>query len=330
MSKNQRKQKNILVVEDDAQVRQALSLALQLDGYGVLEAQDGLEGLASLKTTTPDLILSDVNMPRMSGIEFFQAVRKNKFWAGIPFVFLTANDTAPAVQLGHEIGAEDYLTKPIDSSNLLRILDARLLRAADVRAAYMDQAFLETVKVLASTIDSRDPYTAGHVERVTKYACWMAEALNWPPAAMRTLEYGARLHDIGKIIVPDQVLKKAGPLTPDEWRLMKRHPEEGAKIIQGISLLKEAIPYVLYHHEKWDGTGYPRGLKGRDIPIEGRLLALADVFDALTSARPYRPPLALADVGEFIKSNAGLHFDPEIAPVFSQVINARILPSWNP
>jgi putative two-component system response regulator len=318
--------KLILVVEDNTQVRTAIALALKMEKYAVAEAGDGREALTILKNSQVDLILSDINMPNMNGIELFDTVRRNPSSAPIPFIFLTANDTSQDIQTGRETGAEDYLTKPIDTPNLLRIIAARLLRAADVRAAFMDQAFLETVKVLANTVESRDPYTFGHVERVTRYALWLAAALNWSPASLRTLEYGARLHDIGKIIVPDHVLKKAGPLTPDEWRLMKQHPAEGAKIIQGISLLKSAIPYVLYHHEKWDGTGYPEGLRGADIPVEGRLLSVADVFDALTSERPYRPALSAQDGADFIARNAGIHFDPDFAPAFVTVIHDKIIP----
>jgi putative nucleotidyltransferase with HDIG domain len=188
---------------------------------------------------------------------------------------------------------------------------------------YLNQAYLETVKVLANTIEGRDPYTHGHVERVAMYAHWMAEELAWPDDQIRRLDFGARLHDIGKIIVPDSILNKPGVLTSDEWNLMKQHTSAGAKILRNISHLQMVIPYVLYHHERWNGSGYPYGMKGREIPIEGRVLAIVDVYDALTTTRPYHPARPHHEVVHFLQNRAGTHFDPDLTGVFIHALEKR-------
>ncbi|GAB4581490.1 MAG: response regulator [Anaerolineales bacterium] len=321
--------KQILLVEDHYFVRDTIARMLEVEHFEVFIAENGYDALEILKSVRPDLILSDINMPAMDGITFYKAVRANSALTGIPFIFLTANDSAADIQLGRELGVEDYLTKPVDPKDLLAIINARLLRVADMQIAHIGQAYLETVTILANSIEGRDPYTFGHVERVTKYARWMGEALNWSGKRMRGLEFGARLHDIGKIVVPDSVLKKPGPLSQSEWGVMQQHPARGVKIIHEIKLLRETIPYILCHHEKWDGTGYPNHLKGEEIPVEGRLLAIVDVFDALTTARPYRPARNLDEVIKVLKQGAGRHFDPVLTKIFLEKVLPRFISEAN-
>jgi putative two-component system response regulator len=315
--------KQILVVEDSPEIRRTLASALEAEHYIVHQADNGETALAQLQRVTPDLILSDINMPCLNGIEFYKAVRQNPRWLPIPFIFLTANDSREDIQLGRALGVEDYLTKPIETDDLLAIVNARLLRSAEVQIAQIGMAYLETVNVLANTIEGRDPYTAGHVERVTDYARRLALRLGWATEHLRTLEFGARLHDIGKIIIPDHILKKPGPLTDDEWAWMRKHPLEGARILRNISHLQSVLPYILYHHEKWDGTGYPQGLREKEIPIEGRLLAIVDVYDALTTARPYHPPRSHPEVTQYLLANAGRNFDPALVPIFLRMIDEK-------
>jgi len=276
-----------------------------------------------LEQFSPDLILSDINMPRKDGIELFKDVRQHPQWAAIPFLFLTADKSPAAIRLARELGVEDYLVKPIRHQELLSTINARLLRAAEVEVAHIGQAYLETVTVLANAIEGRDLYTRGHVDRVTNFAMWMAQELGWPDDQIRTLEFGARLHDIGKIIVPDHILNKKGKLTADEWELMRQHPVAGEKILMGISHLHEVRPYVLYHHERWDGSGYPEGLKERQIPLEARILAIIDVYDALTTERPYHPARPHKEVLKYLELNAGKHFDPDLILVFHKIMHTR-------
>jgi putative two-component system response regulator len=317
------KSKNILVVDDSAEVRNAVSRLLESEGYVVHQAANGQVALKAMQWVTPDLILSDINMPVMSGFRFYKELHKNPRWVSIPFIFLTSLSSPEDVQAGRELGVEDYLTKPVDPLALVKIVSARLLRFAQVQIALVDQAYLDTVTVLAKTIEGRDPHTYGHIDRVVKYARWLAEALDWPADLMRWLEFGARLHDIGKIIVPDQHLKKTGPLTAEEWHIMKQHPEAGAKILHDIGYLNDAIPYVLYHHERWDGKGYPFGMHGRDIPIEGRMMAIVDVYDALTTDRPYHPAMPYAEVTTYLQAKGGTIFDPELVSIFVQILRDR-------
>ncbi len=317
--------KQILLVEDHYFVRDTIARMLEMEHFEVFIAENGFDALEILKKVRPDLILSDINMPAMDGITFYKTLRANPALAGIPFIFLTANDAPNDIQIGRELGVEDYLTKPVDSKDLMAIINARLLRVADMQIAHIGQAYLDTVTILANSIEGRDPYTFGHVERVTKYARWMGEALNWSSKRMRASEFGARLHDVGKIVVPDEVLKKPGPLSQQEWGLMQQHPAGGVKIIREIKILRETIPYVLCHHEKWDGSGYPNRLSGEEIPVEGRLLAIVDVFDALTTVRPYRKARPLDEVVMFLKKAAGTHFDPHLTGVFVEKLLPRYL-----
>lgn len=316
--------KQILVVEDNTDVRQILARILEIEGYSVLEANDGQHALRMLNKIKPDLILSDINMPNLNGIDFYKTVRTNPDWVALPFIFLTSMDHPDDVRAGRQLGVEDYLTKPIDGVELVKIVNARLLRTAQVQIALIDQAYLDTVNVLANSIEGRDPYTHGHVERVATYARWLGVALEWPIDNMRLLEFGSRLHDIGKIIIPDQVLKKNGPLSVDEWGLMKQHTLAGAKIIGPINHLQGILPYILHHHERWDGSGYPYNLRGREISVEGRLLALADVYDALTSDRPYHPARPQNEVITYLQIRSGKDFDPDLAAIFIDLVKRRV------
>ncbi len=316
--------KKILVVEDNAQIRHVIVRHLQIENYITHQAQNGQAALKLLQTIQPDLILSDINMPLMNGLELYKELRKNPQWVTIPFIFLSSNDSPEDIRMGLDLGVEDYLTKPIDPDELTHTINARLLRSAELEVAHIGQAYIETVKVLANAIEGRDRYTRGHVDRVTTYTTWLAEALDWPPDYMRILKFGARLHDIGKIIIPDHILNKPKKLTGEEWELMKQHPTAGAKILRGISHLQAAMPYILYHHERWNGTGYPEGLKGRAIPIEARLLAITDVYDALTTARPYHPARPHDEVMKFVRMQSGRQFDPDLVPIFIEVMDKRV------
>ncbi len=313
-------QNSILIVDDNPNVRRAISRSLQIENYATRQAANGEEALKMLAQYTPDMILSDINMPKMDGIEFFKAVRNNKKWGPIPFVFLTSAASPADIQKGKELGVEDYLTKPIDTDDLVGIINARLLRSSEVKMSHINQAYLETVTALANAIESRDKYTGGHVDRVTTYSLWLAQELLWPPEHTRLLEFGARLHDIGKVIVPDRILNKPGKFTPQEWELMRKHPAAGVKMLQGVSHLQDILPYIYHHHERWDGSGYPKGLKGKEISIGGRMLAIADVYDALTTARPYHPARPREEVIQFLRLQAGRHFDPDLVPAFIKAI----------
>jgi putative two-component system response regulator len=316
--------KKILVIENNQADRLQVTRCLEIEGYEVLQAANGEDAMRGISRFIPDLIITSLEMPGMSASDFYHAVRKDPRLVPVPFIFLTNDSTYHENRSQTVLFMEDYLRKPIEPDGLLRRVHARLLRASEIQVAHLDQAYLETVTMLANAIEGRDPYTRGHVDRVYRYARWLAEALDWPDEHLRRLEFGARLHDIGKITVDDHILKKPGPLTPQEWDIMRKHPTEGGKMMEEMRHLQDTLPYVLYHHERWDGTGYPEGRQGRDIPIEGRVMAIVDVFDALTSSRPYHPPRPAEEVKLYLKIKAGVQFDPELVGVFLRILEERI------
>jgi putative two-component system response regulator len=306
----------ILLVEDDAFLLDVMRSILESEGFEVMPASNGKQALDRFVSSKPDLVVSDIMMPEMDGFELLEAVRAIPVGITVPFLFLSARTERTDVSRARMLGVDDYLFKPFDAPELVSAVRSRLDRRRLVELFDTRIAHLQTVTMLANVIETRDPYTGGHVDRVRKLAMQMAFALNWGPEDIAILEFGAILHDIGKIIVPREVLKKTGPLNSDEWKLMRQHPQAGAKMLEGVDHLRAAIPYILSHHECWDGNGYPFGLKGEDIPREGRMLAIVDAFDAMTSDRPYHASLTSEEAMAEVRRSSGLYFDPEMARVF--------------
>ncbi|NIM92597.1 MAG: response regulator [Anaerolineales bacterium] len=304
----------LLVVEDDPAMLIALRDILESAGYIVTTAINGQEALDCLAEARPALILSDIAMPVMDGFEFLEAVRQTPTGATIPFIFLTARGTREDIFTGKSLGVDDYITKPVTSRELLSAVRARLQRADEFAVMAQLMAAKDSLRVLANAIENK----RYHVERVNAYAQALARELGWGDKRCDALEFGAILHDIGQVRVPEIILLKAGPLTEDEWVEMRKHPMEGARMIEGIPYLVPAIPMVLHHHERWDGGGYPHGLAGDNIPEEARLLAIADTFDAMTSDRTYRKALDKEMAREEIHNNTGRQFDPRLVEAFLQ------------
>jgi putative two-component system response regulator len=308
----------ILLVEDDAPLLEVMRCLLEAEGYEVCPAVNGKQALELFDTCQPDLVISDIMMPEMNGYELLESIRTLKQGITVPFLFLSARTERSDVDLARSLGVDDYLFKPFDASELINAVRARLDRRRIVELFDTRSAHLQTVIMLANVIETRDPYTAGHLERVRYLALNLAVALNWNTEDMAILEFGAILHDIGKIVVPSQVLKKTGPLTEEEWLLMRQHPAIGAKMLEGVDHLKSAIPYVFHHHECWNGSGYPLGLVGEKIPREGRLLAIVDAFDAMTTNRPYHDCMPAADALDELARYRGVYFDPVMVDAFLQ------------
>jgi putative two-component system response regulator len=302
----------LLVVEDDPAMLIALRDILENAGYTILTAENGQDALNILANSRPELILSDIAMPVMDGIDLLEAVRQRPTGATIPFIFLTARGTREDIFTGKSLGVDDYITKPITSKELLSAVRARLQRADEFAMMAQLLAAKDSLRVLANAIENK----RYHVERVNDYAQAIAQELGWDDKHCDELEFGAILHDIGQVRIPEVILLKAGPLTEEEWEDMRKHPEEGARMIEGIPYLSAAIPIVLHHHERWDGQGYPHSLRGDSIPIEARVLSVADTFDAMTSDRTYRDALdPIVAYNEIIKQ-AGHQFDPRIVKAF--------------
>jgi putative two-component system response regulator len=308
----------ILLVEDDAPLLEVMRSILEAEGYEVFPAANGRYALDLFVSAWPNLVVSDIMMPEMDGFELLKSVRVIPEGITVPFLFLSARTERSDVDRARSLGVDDYLFKPFDASELINAVRARLNRRRVIELFDTRAAHLQTVTMLANVIEARDPYTAGHLERVRRLALNLALALNWNTEDTAILELGSILHDIGKIAVPSKVLKKTGPLDKEEWKLMRQHPEVGAKMLEGVDHLKAAVPYVLYHHEWWNGSGYPVGLKGLKIPREGRLLAIVDAFDAMTTNRPYHDSMPTVDALDELTRYRGIYFDPDMVDAFIQ------------
>ncbi len=300
----------LLVVEDDPAMRVAFRDVLEGAGYRVLAAPNGEIALELLHSHRPSLILSDISMPVMDGYKLFESVRMIPGGTTIPFIFLTARGTREDIFAGKSLGADDYITKPVTTRELLAAVKARLARSDELMVAQLQNAYKESLFVLASAIEARDQYTHEHMHRLNAYAQALAEEMGWGDLERDSLEFGAILHDIGKIYIPESVLQKADELSPEEWVDMKKHPEVGARMVRDIPYLASAVPMILHHHEQWDGSGYPDGLQSTEIPEGARLLAVADSFDAMTSDRPYRKALKANEAYQEIVSRSETQFDP--------------------
>lgn len=304
----------LLVVDDEPTNLQVLRQILQAD-YRLHFAKDGERALELAVQSKPDLILLDVMMPGMTGMEVCRQLKASAETSHIPVIFVTALSDERNEADGFEVGAVDYIVKPVSPV----IVRARvrnhlsLVRMDDLRLSR-----LELVQRLGRAAEYKDNETGLHVMRMSHYARVMAKALGYDEEEADEMMHAAAMHDIGKIGIPDAIMLKNGPLTPEEWAVMRQHPTMGADIIgeHTTPLLQKAKLVALYHHERWDGAGYPHGLKGLDIPLEGRIVAIADVFDALTSERPYKKAWTVEAAVAHIQEQAGKHFDPELVALF--------------
>jgi putative two-component system response regulator len=309
----------VLVVEDDTLMREALQEIIEDNGFRVIEAGHGQEALLIMSEVVPDLIVSDISMPLMDGLTFFHKVRERASWVSIPFIFLTARGERQQILLGKDMGAEEYLVKPVLPEELLRTIRARLARSRQLRLAQLQESYEASLTMLANAIEVRDQYTRGHVERVTSYAVTIAQGMNLDRQLIEAIRFGAILHDIGKIHVRESILRKRSPLTKEEWNELSRHPVTGAEMIKDIPYLVPAVPAVRYHHERWDGQGYPEGLSGVQIPLPARIVTVADSLDAMTTDRPYRKGLSPELAYQEIVDNAGTQYDPRVVSAFQKV-----------
>jgi putative two-component system response regulator len=316
---------NILIVEDNDTMRRGIQLLLEADGYNVIVAANGREALGLMQSSRPDLILSDIAMPEMDGYAFFDTVRSRPDWVAIPFIFLTARGGRDDVFEGRKLGVEDYLVKPIERQELLTAIRSRLARSQQLMLAQLKQAYEASLILLSNAIELRDQYTRGHVERVMGYCSAIARRLGLNYRQMNALQFGSILHDIGKIYIRESILSKPRKLDLDEWAEMKKHPIIGAELIENIPFLASAIPVVRHHHERWDGKGYPDGLAGEEIPLEARIVAVADSLDAMTSTRIYQAAYTPQQAYQEILSCSGTRYDPEVVKIFQDAWN-DILP----
>lgn len=278
----------VLVVDDDPSVRSVLKQMLEKQGLIVRTAPDGAHALDMVRSEAPDLVLLDIMMPNLTGLDVCRQLKGALETRLIPVVLVTGLDDRADRLAGIEAGADDFLSKPFDRAELIARVQSllRMKRYTDE----LERA--ESVLIaLARAVEERDPYTHGHCGRLATLGAALGRRLGLAPTLIVALERGGYLHDIGKITIPDSILQKKGRLTPDEWDLMRQHPEAGERICRGLRSLQPVLPVIRHHHERLDGSGYPDGLEGEEIPITARVLQVVDVYDALTTERPYKGSL---------------------------------------
>jgi putative two-component system response regulator len=316
----------ILIIDDEPMVRETLQVLLE-DEFDLHFGENGVEGLAKALEILPDLILLDVMMPGMDGFEVCRRIRAAPQLAEVPIIMITALDDRDSRLEGVRAGVDDFLSKPFDALELLARIQTitRLNRYRHIveqrnqlQAMHQELrlSYHKTIEGWSSALDLRDKETEGHTLRVTEKCVQFAQAAGVPADMLEHVRMGALLHDVGKLGVPDAILLKPGKLTDDEWVIMRKHPVYAYEWLSPIQFLQFAVDIPHYHHEKWDGSGYPAGLRGEDIPLFARLFAIVDVWDALRSERPYRAAIPEAEVLEYIRKDAGKHFDAHLVDIF--------------
>jgi putative two-component system response regulator len=353
-------QSKVMIVDDEAVNIKILRRLLELEGFShFVTTSDAPTAISLIRQEQPDIVLLDLMMPYVSGLEILAQVRVDESICFIPVVILTAVTDRETRVRAVELGATDFLNKPVDASELLpRVRNVLVVKsyqdqlrhhsddleaAVRQRTAELEQSRSDLIHCLARAAEYRDDDTGQHVLRVGRYTRLIAEALGMAPEQVEMLEQAALLHDIGKIGIPDAVLLKPGRLTEEEFMLMQKHPGFGKRILSSHSgddevqlrrhaevgahilevgssrLLDLARTIALTHHERWDGTGYPLGLKGTDIPLVGRITAVADVFDALSSRRAYKKAFPLDECFQIMQDSRGNHFDPDVLDAFLSI-----------
>jgi len=317
-----RRPPRILVVDDQPSIAGLMSQLLSMRGYDVVTATDAQQGEAEVRRQPPDLILSDVRMPGKSGYEFCKDLKSDPATRLIPFVLITGLTDSTDKVRGIEAGADDFLNKPVLAEELTARVKS-LLRMKE----FTDE--LETVDSVLCTlgliVESRDPYTEGHCERLARHAADLARHLGLDEDSIVALRRGGFLHDLGKIAVPDGILKKGSDLTLQEWEVMKQHPVTGENICKPLKSLRLVLPIIRHHHEHADGSGYPDGMRADEIPLLPRVLQVVDVYDALCTARPYKPALSHDQAAQTMREEArqGLWDAELVDEFFSMLIRQR-------
>ncbi len=335
----------ILVVDDEEKNLKLVEALLAPLSHDIIRAHDGQEALDKARSDHPDLILLDIQMPKHNGFEVAKLLKERKETSIIPIVMVTAFNEVEDRVKALDVGADDFLTKPVDKTelrarvtSLLKVkayndhmlnyqnnLESEVAKKTkELQEAFerIKSASLETIYRLSRAAEYKDEDTGAHIQRMSHYTEAVAKRMGFSESDVENLLYAAPMHDIGKIGIPDRILLKPGKLDEDEWKIMRQHTIFGAKILEGskAEFVKLGAVIALSHHEKWNGAGYPSGLKGEKIPLPARIVAIADVFDALTSNRPYRKePFSTEQAFTIIKEGIGTHFDPAVAEAFFSI-----------
>ena len=325
--------KIILIVDDD---RLTLSTAQNLlgDTYKVVAVNSGRQAYKYMATHTPDLILLDINMPEIGGFEVMRALQADSRWQKVPVIFLTADRSSGTEVECFRMGACDFITKPFEPQIMLSRIKSTLeldgyrkdlQRRLDEKTREMERITIQAIMTVANTVDAKDDYTKGHSMRVAAYAESLAQRLGWSEEEVQNIYYVAMLHDVGKIGVPDAVLNKPFKLTDLEFRLIRNHTTMGAEILKDFKMFPNVAVGAKYHHERYDGKGYPEGLKAESIPLVARIISLVDSYDAMTSNRVYRRRLSDEIVIQELENGKGSQWDPDLVDIFMELIKEGAL-----
>jgi response regulator RpfG family c-di-GMP phosphodiesterase len=330
----------VLAVDDDRAACKLLAIMLRAPLFACSAAHSAEEALVALQRELFDAVISDLQMPGIGGLELLSRVRRR--YPHVAFLVTTGVDDVDVGVQAMRSGADDYLVKPLHENAVIASLENALHkrslerqvenyrlrleemvaeRTGQLRQALqqLERGYEDTLQALGAAIDLRDSETAGHSQRVCRYALEIARKMGWSEDKLGSLAKGAHLHDIGKLGIPDGILLKPGPLTADERKLMQRHVQVGFDLVADIAFLADAAEIVLTHHERYDGSGYPRGLKGDEILPSARIFAVADSFDAITSDRPYRRASSFASGIQIIRECSGTQFDPHVVSAFLSI-----------
>jgi len=291
---------------------------LSAEGFKVITAADGAEALQQMARGSIDLVLLDVMMPRLNGFDACKQIKADPETYLIPVILVTAlSDKQDRIE-GIRVGADDFLSRPVDRTELLARV--RSLLKLKQRTDELERA--ESVLfTLARSIEGKDPYTHGHCERLSEYSASLGKHLGLAEDVLTALRRAGVVHDIGKIAVPDSIILKPGGLSPEEWKLMREHPVVGERICEPLKSFRLVLPIIRHHHEKFDGSGYPDGLRGENIPITARVLQIVDVYDALTTVRPYKAAFSITDALQTMKLEVAKGWwDPQIFDQFEKLM----------
>lgn len=309
----------ILLVDDHPVVRASMARMLARFGFDVLQAHDGPSALIACRTLLPDLVILDVQMPGHDGFQVCRSIKDDPASALVPVMLVTAIDTPDYRLRGAEAGADDFFTKPVATPELVARARTAMRQKHITDGMEASEAVLFT---LARIVEGRDADTEGHCNRLSVLGERLGARLGLPRQSQIALRRAGVIHDIGKVVVPDAVLLKRGPLNDDEWTVMRRHAIEGERICSPLQSFRDVLPIIRHHHERLDGTGYPDGLKGDEIPITARVLQIVDVFDALSMSRPYKaaltPGAALGVMEEEVRRG---WWDPAVFAEFTKMVN---------
>jgi putative two-component system response regulator len=315
---DRKKRNKILVVDDSKVSAEMITHALTKNSHNVIMVPDGNEALEIAVKERPEIIITDIDIPGMNGYELIKQVRERPEIKDVSVIMMSNRDKKSDIKKSEKLGVSKYFVKPFDIEKLVIIVEQLLLERYNIYKKEYEY-MLSTIKALITALEARDEYTKGHTHRVSKYSLMLGSYMGLSTFELDKLEIAANLHDIGKIGVRDDILLKPGKLSDDEYASIQEHAVIGAEILRPLNSLNDVVPLILFHHERWDGAGYPSMIKGEEIPLGARIIAVADSFDAITSDRPYRKALSEEKALDIIQKNIGTQFCPKCSEAFLEL-----------